>query len=58
MIKCLPDLGKETKTENSKGYEIIKELNDFNRNNTINMETQKRDILVKTISKIRFLSRI
>ena len=46
---CLPNLEKETKIENSKGYEIIKEVNDFNRNNTFNMETQKRDILVKTI---------
>ena len=46
---CLPTLEKETKIENSKGYEIIKEVNDFNRNNTFNMETQKRDILVKTV---------
>ena len=44
MIKCLPDLEKETKIENSKGYEIIKEVNDFNRNNTFNTESQKRDI--------------
>ena len=44
MIKCLPDLEKETKIENSKGYEIIKEVNDFNRNNTFNIESQKRDI--------------
>ena len=36
MIKCLPDLEKETKIENSKGYEIIKEVNDFNRNNIFN----------------------